>query len=161
MAKGRPDPSSLAEEGSFEMTSMIDVTFLLIIFFMCCTEISDASKSKIQLPRVHNGEEDINPTPGRLLINVLATDPDRGTNDGQIQIFKQDRSDAEVMEMIKSQVAMGKINKETGNSEKPVLIRADKRTKYKSVQKVMKMCLANKLFKISFTALAPDPGHPE
>ena len=155
MAKGRPNPSELAEGGEFELTSMIDVTFLLLIFFMCVTEMSDAAKSKIKLPRVENGEEDKNPTPGRLLLNILAEDPQASppSKDGQVQVLRKDVTDKEAFDLIKQQVALGGMK--DGVSTKPVLIRADKRTSYRNVRKVMKMCVENKMVKISFTALAP------
>lgn len=156
MAKGRPDPSALSEGGEFELTSMIDVTFLLLIFFMCVTEMSDASKSKIKLPRVENGEEDKNPVPGRLLLNILAEDPNAQppSKDGQVQVLRKDVSDKEASALIAQQVKLGGLDK-NGNSTKPVLIRADKRTSYRNVRKVMKMCVEHKMVKISFTALAP------
>ncbi|MBP5232837.1 MAG: biopolymer transporter ExbD [Planctomycetes bacterium] len=156
MAKGRPDPGALAEGGEFELTSMIDVTFLLLIFFMCVTEMTDASKSKIKLPRVENGEEDKNPVPGRLLLNILAEDPKAQppSKDGQIQILRKDVTDKEANELIKEQVKLGGMDK-NGMANKPVLIRADKRTSYRNVRKVMKMCVEHKMVKISFTALAP------
>ena len=156
MAKGRPDPGALAEGGEFELTSMIDVTFLLLIFFMCVTEMTDASKSKIKLPRVENGEEDKNPVSGRLLLNILAEDPKAQppSKDGQIQILRKDVTDKEANELIKEQVKLGGMDK-NGMANKPVLIRADKRTSYRNVRKVMKMCVEHKMVKISFTALAP------
>lgn len=160
MAKGRPNPADAAGEANFEMTSMIDVTFLLLIFFMCVTEMSDASKSKIKLPRVNNGEEDINPPPGRMLINVLAEGIDekgQPIKEGQIQILRKDVTENEFKELLKQQVALAKTVKvgEGTASEKPVLIRSDKRTKYKSVRRVMEMCVEKGMYKISFTALAP------
>lgn len=151
MAKkmNKPDPSSVSDAGGFDMTSMIDVTFLLLIFFMTCTEMADSSKSKMQVTRVDNGEPDDVVQPGRLLINIL--------EDGKIQISAIDYTDKELEQVLKNHYQMSVINPGEA-SDKPVMLRADRRTKYKDVQRIMQMCMANKLWKISFAALGPDPN---
>ncbi len=146
----RPDPSSVSDAGGFDMTSMIDVTFLLLIFFMTCTEMSDSSKSKMQVTRVDNGEPDDVPQPGRLLINVM--------EDGKVQINAYDYTEKALNDVLKSHYQMSVINPGEA-SDKPIMIRADRRTKYKDVQHIMQLCMNNKLWKISFAALGPDPNH--
>ena len=130
------------------MTPMIDVTFLLIIFFMCVTEMKDSERSKLVLPRTVNGEPDVVPVPGRLLINVLS--------DGKIQINARPYTEAELNVTLKAHYTMSVANPgET--SEKPILVRADRSTKYEDVQNVMQKCMDNRLYKISFAALGPEP----
>ena len=50
-----------------DMTPMIDITFLLIIFFVTVTRISEVNKEQIPLPQV-KGEEDKQPP--TIIINV-------------------------------------------------------------------------------------------
>lgn len=147
MAKkmNKPDPSSASDSGGFDLTSMIDVTFLLLIFFMVCTEMSDSAKSKMEVARVDNGEPDDTPQPGRLLINVL--------QDGRVQVMLRDYTEPELNELLKKHYNMS-VGRIGDISEKPIMIRSDRRAKYKDVQKVMQMCMSNRLGKISFTALA-------
>lgn len=145
----RPDPGEASEAGGFDMTPMIDVTFLLIIFFMCVTEMKDSARSKLILPRTVNGEPDVEPVPGRLLINVL--------RDGKIEINARPYSEAELNVTLKAHYAMS-VSNPGDTSEKPILLRADMSTKYEDVQKVMQMCMDNRLYKISFAALGPDPN---
>lgn len=146
--KGRPDPRDAAASGGFDMTPMIDVTFLLIIFFMCVTEMADASKAKMILPRAMNGIEDIFPPPGRLLINI--------TKNGDVWINSVLYNDDKLKATLKAQATL---NKKEGSafSDQSVLIRADEDAKYEDVQKVMIMCVGQGMWKISFTAKPPKP----
>lgn len=143
----KPDPSAASDGGGFDMTSMIDVTFLLLIFFMTCTEMADSSKSKMEVTRVENGQPDDVPEPDRLLINIL--------KDGKVQINAVDYSEKALNDILHAHYVMSK--GAAGETEKPIMIRADRRTKYKDVQVVMKMCMDQKLWKISFAALGKDP----
>ena len=59
----------------FNMTPMIDIVFLLIIFFMTVTQVSEVNKELLELPQLA-GSEDQKPTV--LTINVTA--------DGEIRI---------------------------------------------------------------------------
>ncbi len=145
--KGRPDPSEASQSSSFDLTPMIDVTFLLIVFFMCVTEIADSSKANLKLPRAQNGLLDDKPVPGRLLINIL--------KDGKIEINARSYTDAELSNTLAEQYAMSK-RKNDVMSDKPILIRADTGTKYEDVQKVMQECTNHNLYRISFAALSPE-----
>ncbi len=50
-----------------DMTSMIDIVFLLIIFFMTVTQVSKAQKEPIDLPELAGSEDQ---QPSELTINV-------------------------------------------------------------------------------------------
>ena len=53
------------------MTPMIDVTFLLIIFFMVVTELSRLEVDQnVRLPHIDMSVLDREPDPGRLVLNV-------------------------------------------------------------------------------------------
>jgi biopolymer transport protein ExbD len=53
-----------------DMTPMIDIVFLLIIFFMTVTQVSQAQKEPIDLPKLAGSEEQ---RPSQLTINVSKT----------------------------------------------------------------------------------------
>lgn len=136
----RQDPGALAETGGFDMTPMIDVTFLLIIFFMCVTELADASKAELILPQAEKAEK-ILPVPGRMTINVL--------RDGDVEVMGEIYDDAALSRMLDLE---RQISSSSGDEfpDRAVLIRADRQAEYSAVQHVMAMCMEHKLWRIAF-----------
>ena len=51
------------------MTPMIDIVFLLIIFFMVASQFAQQSRLNLNLPE-EKGEQDINPQTTGLVINI-------------------------------------------------------------------------------------------
>jgi biopolymer transport protein ExbD len=49
------------------MTPMIDIVFLLLIFFMTCTQVSEANRQQLQLPKQRGTEDQAN---AEVIINV-------------------------------------------------------------------------------------------
>ncbi len=49
------------------MTPMIDIVFLLIVFFMTVSQISESSKERLQLPQLE-GSQDLQPA--TLTVNI-------------------------------------------------------------------------------------------
>ena len=49
--------SKTYDDSEMDITPMIDITFLLLIFFITVTQVSDAAKEPIDLPK-QKGEED-------------------------------------------------------------------------------------------------------
>lgn len=147
--KPKPSPSEASEGGGFDMTPMIDVTFLLIIFFMCVTEMQDASKSQLQLPRSKNGERDDQPAPGRIVINVLKT--------GTIEINRRPFDLDTLKGMLKEHYTLSMREGEE-HSDKAVLIRGDKDAEWGMIQRVMAACMEARLWKIAFSSHDPEQG---
>jgi biopolymer transport protein ExbD len=144
----RGNPSAAAEGAGFDMTPMIDVTFLLIIFFMCVTELSDASKSKLELPFAERAELDEH-IPGRLVVNIL--------KDGEVEILKQQVTPDQLDRILKDEAAASR----PPGVEYPtraILFRVDQRTEYKHVQKVMLQAMKYSLWRVAFAT--KDPTFP-
>ena len=70
LTKRRREPTS-----QVDMTPMIDIVFLLIIFFMTVSQISAVNNERVELPRLEGSEEQ---QPVVLTINV--------TQDGEIVV---------------------------------------------------------------------------
>lgn len=138
--KKRQDPAALSEGAVFDMTPMIDVTFLLIIFFMCITELADQSKAKLRLPVAVKAEIDRH-IPGRLIINVL--------DDGKIQVMGQNIAEAELDRMLTIEAATCPRD-EDGFPNKAIFIRADRHVEFRYVQNVMAISMTHKLWKLAF-----------
>ncbi len=148
--KGRPDPSEASEGGGFDMTSMIDVTFLLIIFFMCVTEMADSSKSKLKLPAAVKAEIDDEVIPGRLVINIL--------KDGVVEMNQAPYDDASMRQTFKMHHDFGKAAGEAFTN-KAVLIRADQDVEYGAVQRVMTHLMDAQIWRIAFSTRDPSFDH--
>lgn len=113
------------EETGIGLTSLIDVIFLLLIFFMVTTTIIDPSKRlDVQLPEAKAASSESKKIPvtiemserGRLLLNGEAVNLDR----------------------LESRLLL--LNRE---GKKTAIVRADKRLDYGRVVKVLGICRAS------------------
>ena len=92
---------------------MIDVVFLLIIFFMMTAQFARQSRVEMQLPR-ERGEQDPTAPEEGLVINILAS--------GEIIIAQDTVSLEELEGLVRKEI---KRREEGGPLDTPVLIRAD------------------------------------
>ncbi len=53
---------------NMNMTSMIDIVFLLLIFFMTVSQVSETKKHRVDLPKVAKGGEEQKPS--QLVVNI-------------------------------------------------------------------------------------------
>ncbi|MFT5290900.1 MAG: biopolymer transport protein ExbD [Planctomycetota bacterium] len=127
-------------EMEMDMTPMIDVTFLLIIFFMIITDLSQQDLEDLQLPVARTAKPDKpNPDEWRPVINI----PQSGNmiikrkdyyvaeNDDPAQMMGWLVDTAERMEPDEDDPSL------PGES---LLIRADEWTEFKYIQRVMQWC---------------------
>lgn len=148
-------------EAEIDMTPMIDVTFLLIVFFMVVSDMSALDVAELTLPfadqaqvtKVENADE--NPM---LIINVI--------KDGTVKIAGQDfTTKSESTGGLQSLKEYLKIEAEAAEREPPpadnpalrasklrVLIRADRDTMFKNVQSVFDACQKNGIYKTALGA---------
>ena len=137
-----------SKDAKMQMTSMIDVVFLLIIFFMLVTELSRLEAELIDLPVATKGIDE-EPDRHRLVVNV--------TREGTIVVAKKDYSSKELGQLLRLRSALFRGHE--GLSELPVKIRADANVEYKYVQRVMLRCMDEKVWKLSFGCVrAEEPG---
>ena len=128
------------EDVSLDMTPMIDVVFQLIIFFVVTLKMPDDKDTSIKLADGRNGivlTQDELP-PSQLTIDVAKS--------GRISMSNITMSDAMVMDAVKKRVrAYG--------TDFPCMIRADKYTRHKDIARVMNICAACGVWKLSFVAI--------
>ena len=106
------------DEFSLDITPLIDVVFLLLIFFMVSTTFKDESEINITLPNASNEIVDEKPNAINIGLDL----------EGNIYVNGKKLNNSE-FETIKSA-----LNSEIKNSEKPpVIISADADVKYQSV----------------------------
>src|SRR5215471_18260790 len=72
---------------SIDMTPMVDVAFLLLIFFMCTTQFKPPEKDKITLPE--SNSEAKSPESNIITIAVTAPKPEYGNESGVRVIYVQ------------------------------------------------------------------------
>ncbi len=122
------------EDYNIPLTSLIDVVFLLLIFFMVSTVFIDFSrKIDIELPESKTSDSSTN-------IKNIEIDMDLNN-----KIYLN----GEVITEEELESKLAKISSEIGN--KTVIIRADKRLNYGNVIKIMGICKGAKLKDIGVT----------
>lgn len=106
------------------MAPMIDMVFLLLVFFMCVSTLAKADKAeKVELPESHASEvpEDVS---ARGVVSVK--------EDGSIFVGTQSVS----LEVLKERIG-GELKR---NPELQITVRADKTTPFGEIKKVLKAC---------------------
>jgi biopolymer transport protein ExbD len=123
-------------EMRMNMTPMIDVVFLLIIFFMIVTDLTQQELEDLVLPRADMAQKDENPPEKRMIINI---------NRGGEYVVKRKKLGIvdDCLDQIRNQLSfMTQFfqREDDGCSKQPILIRADLHTEFKYIQKVMQLC---------------------
>ena len=122
------------------MTPMIDVVFQLIIFFVVTLKMSDDKDTTIKLEDGKHGivltQEEL--PPSQLTIDVART--------GRVSISNITLTDQMLAAKIKER-------KNKYGAEFPCMIRADYRTQHKHVARVMNICAAVGVWKLSFVGI--------
>ena len=134
------------EDVSLDMTPMIDVVFQLIIFFVVTLKMSDDKDTTIKLADGKNGivltQEEL--PPSQLTIDIA--------RNGRVSLSNITLSDQMLAQKIQERKARY-------GTEFPCMIRADWRTKHRDVARVMGICSANGVWKLSFVAIKEAKGN--
>ena len=122
------------------MTPMIDVVFELIIFFVVTLTMSVEKDETIRLADGRHGVE-LTPEempPSHLTIDVAKT--------GRVSMSNVTLTDQMLAQKVKER-------KQRFGADFPCLIRADYRTKHRDIARVMNICAAQGVWKLSFVAI--------
>ena len=159
-----------SEDPKLNMTPMIDMTFLLVVFFMLTIDLTTKEFLPVTLPYASMGEEnkDRDPDHKRFIINLEAG--------GIVEIKKQrfdlskenpveqDRAVQELKSQLRDFVqerrAMGEeVYEADGACKVPVLIHADRAAHWKYVQWIMQVAAdpTIKIYRLQFSVKRP-PG---
>ncbi|MFT7668472.1 MAG: biopolymer transport protein ExbD [Planctomycetota bacterium] len=139
MKLNKTDPGKEAE---MDMTPMIDIVFLLIIFFMVITDLTQQDLEDLELAVATNAVADRpDPDEFRPVVNIKV--------DGSIWVKRriyfdpENPDDYKELRSFLSDVAV-KMKRDPTDPMKfpdePLLVRADMNTPFKYVQKVMEQC---------------------
>jgi biopolymer transport protein ExbD len=128
----------------FQIAPMIDVVFLLLIFFVTSQIYAQwESEIGINLPTAKTAQE--NPRmPGEIIINV--------SRDGTVVVSGQVLDDDRLMTVLKRLVSV--------YPGQPVVIRADRKTDYEMVVRVLDICRRCDVWNVSFATALTEPETP-
>lgn len=157
MNLAKHDPKTDME---MNMTPMIDVVFLLIIFFMIITDLTQQDLEELKLPMVEHAVEDKpDPEKWRPIINIK--------HSGEIIIRREpyyhpeiDDQRADPYSRLKEWLSLAakKMEQKDDLPDEALLIRADMSTPFKHIQKVMEFCGLEgiQIWKIELAASVPN-----
>jgi len=132
----RPDPPDI------NLTPLIDVVFLLLIFFMVSTTFKEDARIKVQLPEAQ-GEEVLADEPQALEIAI----------DGTGNFYVNERMLVALdVDTLKRAIA----GAAGDDREMPVVIKADARAPYQAVMTAMDAASQLGLLRFSFAATRPE-----
>lgn len=127
------DTSNKSKAPAFALTSMLDVIFLLLCFFVTVSVYSQwESEISIALPNAKTSE-DPQRLPGEIIINLDKT--------GFVKV------NGSAMPLEDLQARLARLSKFYPGQ--PVIIRADKETKYDDLVKVIDTCRAGNVWNFS------------
>ena len=153
-------------EMEMNMTPMIDVVFLLIIFFMIITDMTQQELEELVLPIAVESEEDKpDPKDRRAIVNVL----DNGTIIVNREVlYDADNPDdylklREYLTQKASRMKRAPLNEDGSGPmvpDDPILIRADQSTEFRYIQKIMEQCgyQGIQIWKLELAAKEQDPN---
>ena len=107
---------------AMDMTPMIDIVFLLLIFFMTVSQVSEINKERLELPKL-KGSEDQQPT--TVTVNV--------TEAGEIVVSGNELSMPELVALVGDQ--LGSVGDDP--SRLTIVLRADRRGTSRTVNEVI------------------------
>lgn len=142
----------------FNMTPMIDIVFLLIIFFLVSSHLArQETQLELDLPVAASGRraEDDDRT-RRVIVNVLAQPP---SADGRIEDSSHGDDDGQLMvggRVLHADELQKVIEFERRCSDGPleVRIRSDRQVPYRRVEPIMIACAKAGVWNVTFAVLA-------
>jgi len=114
------------DDGEFvlELTPLIDVVFLLLIFFMLATTFMDPERSiELELPQAESGAEP-QPEPDELVLNVLA--------DGRVFFREGELGENQLIDLLRGTAQR--------DPETPITIRGHRAARHEMIVRVMDAC---------------------
>lgn len=138
-----------ASRVGFNFTPLIDVMFLLTIFFMLVAKFTASEHIPLQLPNPEESLARASRGRDRVVINCRLTDPGEG---GAAVSYSLGPNPAESLPAISDRIAAMK----AATPDLSVLIRADRRLPYEDVRAVMRVVSQNNVAMLQVAAIVSD-----
>jgi len=135
------DTNQLAvERPTIQMAPLIDIVFLLLIFFMTAFIYEELeTEIEIAVPTANQSTE-MSRAPGEIIINV--------TKKGKIIVNQRELSYEELEKMLNRVAEIYK--------SQPVIIRGDKDSKHEYIIKVLDVCAGANIWNVSFATMKEE-----
>jgi len=161
------------EAVEFNMTPMIDCTFLLIIFFILSASVLTDALAELELHRPYKSQartdKALNEMPNRIIVNVVSDAKDKFDKDSlESSTIKEYMINGEIISVRQRDKLTKKIRqgaifaKDKNHKNFFVEVRADHRVNFGAVQEVLKAAAAGGIrgvnMKMNITALVGKPG---
>ncbi len=137
-------PAFGEEEAKFQMAPMIDMVFLLLVFFMCASTLSQKQAVKLEMPIASKGVVPKD-RPDRWIVNILAD----GTILSGATEVTIDQLKALVTERVKAEPGV------------KIYLRADANAKHKEIKRVMNAMAAAGIDDFIFGVYTPSTSRGE
>jgi len=134
-----------------DMTPMVDVAFLLLIFFMCTTVFRKPQALEINLPPDPNAKVEIAESNVMTLRVVSPEDPSRGEVRAYWRIAKDPFQEAPIEKLQPVFEAEGK-----RNPKLVVLVKIDRKAKYRYMVDIIDQLQFAELNRFSLAPLTPE-----
>ena len=122
------------------MTPMIDIVFLLIIFFITVNQVTEANRTKMELPTLQGSQDQ---SKSALTINVDEA--------GDIIVAGKTLSLADLVRVVSAELA----GVENDPSRLTVVLRADRRGNCRSINEVIKLLTRLDIGRVRFSVEKP------
>ncbi len=138
-------PTNLSRAAlGFNMTPMIDVVFLLIIFFLVSSHLARREvELELDLPGAATGRRTEEDQSRRVVVNVLPQEKP----EGRIMVAGRLMRDDELARLIEYE------SRRTGR-QLEVRIRSDRKAPYRVVEPIMVACARSGVWKVTFAVVA-------
>ncbi len=148
MRKRRKDHSEAKTDIEIDMTPLIDVVFLLIIFFMIVSTFNQMERDAVKELPVSRFQAAVEPdiTKDRMVVNIL--------EDGTISLYGQPYTVEGFREQLaRYRPALQRIGRETDRA--PIIIRGHRNARYEVISQVLRSIYEYDFRNIMFAAHEP------
>ena len=140
-----PDSSFRRTPLRFNITPMIDVVFLLIIFFLVASYFIRSDQSRqVDLPVASKGQSDELSSPHRLTITI--------EQDGHLSVGGVPTSEKQIL----TRIAELSQNPPADGIPPEVRIRSDRNAKFGAIRTLIEQCAAQNIRSIRFAVTLPQ-----
>jgi len=126
---------------SFNITPLIDIVFLLVIFFLIASHVARSeSQEPVALPTATQKQDDVESLPDRLVVTITA--------DHRLHVAGQ------VVMLKDIEAVLSRRGSSTQAGQFEVRIRGDKRVPYRVVEPIMLSCARAGITRVGYAVLS-------
>lgn len=130
---------AMPEAGGFQIAPMVDIVFLLLIFFLATWSFARyETELEVVVPTAQEGKE-TRRAKGEIILNVKA--------DGSILLNRKVLSREELKESLEKIAGL--------YPDQAVILRGDENVSYKDIVGVLDICRASKIWNVAFATNKP------